>query len=132
LSAETSSSAAEAAYVRGIRANLHQFIQQAVQVFFVGLVIGMERNVLPVLGEDFGVPKGSFLFLMSFIVSFGLVKGILNLAAGRLSEHIGRKKVLLLGWLGALPIPFLIRGRTGNGSWPRTSFSVSTRGSPGR
>jgi MFS family permease len=100
--------AAEAVYVRGIRANLHQFIQQAIQVFFVGLVIGMERNVLPVLGEDFGVPKGSFLFLMSFVVSFGLVKGILNFAAGRLSEHIGRKKVLLLGWLAALPIPFMI------------------------
>jgi len=100
--------AAEAVYVRGIRANLHQFILQAVQVFFVGLVIGMERNVLPVLSQDFGVPKGSFLFLMSFVVSFGLVKGALNFVAGRLSEHIGRKKVLLLGWLGALPIPFMI------------------------
>ena len=100
--------AAEAVYVRGIRANLHQFIQQAIQVFFVGLVIGMERNVLPVLSEDFGVPKGSFLFLMSFVVSFGLVKGVLNFVAGRLSECIGRKKVLLLGWLGALPIPFMI------------------------
>lgn len=100
--------AAEGVYVRGIRANLHQFIQQAIQVFFVGLVIGMERNVLPVLSQDFGVPKGSFLFLMSFVVSFGFVKGILNFVAGRLSEHIGRKKVLLLGWLGALPIPFMI------------------------
>jgi MFS family permease len=100
--------AAETVYVRGIRANLHQFIQQAIQVFFVGLVIGMERNVLPVLSQDFGVPKGSFLFLMSFVVSFGLVKGMLNFVAGRLSEHIGRKKVLLLGWFGALPIPFMI------------------------
>src|SRR5262249_47308468 len=51
---------------------------------------------------------GSFLFLMSFVVSFGLVKGVLNLVAGRLSERIGRKKVLLLGWLGAVPIPFMI------------------------
>ena len=100
--------AAEAVYIRGIRANLSQFIQQAIQVFFVGLVIGMERNVLPVLSADFGVPKGSFLFLMSFVVSFGFVKGILNFVAGRLSERIGRKKVLMLGWLGALPIPFMI------------------------
>ncbi|MDA8110819.1 MAG: MFS transporter [Betaproteobacteria bacterium] len=98
----------EVTYVHGIRANLRQFILQAVQVFFVGLVIGMERNVLPVLSRDFGVPRRSFLFLMSFVVSFGLVKGILNLVAGRLSERIGRKKVLLLGWLGALPIPFMI------------------------
>ncbi|HVC11556.1 MAG TPA: MFS transporter [Burkholderiales bacterium] len=105
---DSSWGASETVYVRGIRANLPQFIQQAIQVFFVGLVIGMERNVLPVLSRDFGVPKGSFLFLMSFVVSFGFVKGILNLVAGRLSEHIGRKKVLLLGWLAALPIPFLI------------------------
>ena len=95
-------------YTRGIRANLSQFILQAVQVFFVGLMIGMERNVLPVLSQDFGVSKGSFLFLMSFVVSFGFVKGMLNFVAGRLSERIGRKKVLLLGWLAAIPIPFMI------------------------
>ncbi|MDA8232666.1 MAG: MFS transporter [Magnetospirillum sp.] len=93
----------------GIRANLGQFIQQMIQVFFVGLIIGMERNVLPTMaGKDFGVPPGSFLFLMSFVISFGFVKGILNFMAGRLSERIGRKKVLLLGWLAAFPIPFLI------------------------
>lgn len=71
-------------------------------------MIGMERNVLPVLSQDFGVHKGSFLFLMSFVVSFGFVKGMLNFIAGRLSERIGRKKVLLLGWLAAVPIPFMI------------------------
>ncbi len=95
-------------YPRGIRVNLHQFILQAIQVFFVGLMIGMERNVLPVLSEQFGVGKGSFLYLLSFLVSFGLVKGALNFVAGRLSERIGRKPVLLLGWLAALPIPFMI------------------------
>lgn len=100
---------AEAAYVHGIRANLHQFIQQMIQVFFVGLVIGMERNVLPVVASrDFGVPKTSFVYLMAFVISFGFVKGMLNFVAGRLSERIGRKKVLLLGWLAAVPIPFLI------------------------
>ena len=100
---------AEMAYVQGIRANLGQFVQQMIQVFFVGLVIGMERNVLPVVAsEDFGVPKTSFLYLMSFVISFGFVKGILNFVAGRLSERIGRKTVLLMGWIAALPIPFLI------------------------
>ena len=100
---------AEAAYVHGIRANLSQFIQQMIQVFFVGLMIGMERTALPVLaGQDFGVPKSSFLYLMSFVLSFGLVKGALNFVAGRLSERIGRKSVLLLGWAAAGPIPFLL------------------------
>ncbi|HET9113806.1 MAG TPA: MFS transporter [Burkholderiales bacterium] len=95
-------------YPRGIRVNLSQFILQAVQVFFVGLMIGMERTVLPVLSRDFGVQKDSFMYLMAFVVSFGFVKGILNFAAGRLSERIGRKNVLLLGWVAAIPIPFMI------------------------
>lgn len=98
-----------ARHVQGIRANLHQFIWQAVQVFLVGLVIGMERTVLPVVASrDFGVPKTSFLYLLSFVISFGLVKGALNFVAGRLSERIGRKTVLILGWLAAIPIPLLI------------------------
>ncbi len=96
-------------YERGIRINLYQFLQHGLQLFFIGLVIGMERNVLPLVSHDYGVPKGSFLFLMSFIVSFGLVKGVLNFVAGHLSECLGRKRVLLLGWVAALPIPFLLR-----------------------
>ncbi|KVD85867.1 MFS transporter [Burkholderia ubonensis] len=92
-----------------MRANLHQFIWQAVQVFFVGLVIGMERSVLPVVAaRDFGVPRSSFLYLLSFVISFGLVKGALNFVAGRLSERIGRKRVLILGWIAAIPVALLI------------------------
>jgi MFS family permease len=75
----------------------------------VGLTIGMTRTVVPALAEsDFGVPKNSFVLLSSFVVAFGLVKGAMNFVAGRLSERIGRKQVLLLGWLVALPIPVMI------------------------
>ena len=76
-------------YQRGIARNRGQFLLQTVQVFFVGLVIGMERTVLPSLAHDFGVTKGAFLFLASFVISFGLVKGALNLVAGSLSDRIG-------------------------------------------
>ena len=96
------------AYQRGIVRNRGQFLLQTLQVFFVGLVIGMERTVLPSLAQDFGVAKGAFLFLASFVISFGLVKGALNLVAGSLSDHIGRKRVLLLGWIAGIPIPLLI------------------------
>ncbi|MCL5979914.1 MAG: MFS transporter [Gammaproteobacteria bacterium] len=96
------------AYQRGIARNRGQFLLQTLQVFFVGLVIGMERTVLPSLAQDFGVAKGAFLFLASFVISFGLVKGALNLVAGSLSDHIGRKRVLLLGWIAGIPIPLLI------------------------
>ena len=95
-------------YVHGIRPNLGQFAQQLLQVFFVGLTIGMQRNVVPALAEsEFGVPAGSFTLLMAFVVSFGFVKGAMNFVSGRISEKVGRRKVLIWGWLIALPIPFI-------------------------
>jgi MFS family permease len=93
----------------GIRANLDQFLHQLLQVMLVGFTIGMMRTVVPALSEsEFGVPKNSFMLLTAFVVAFGFVKGSLNFVAGRLSERIGRKKVLLLGWSAALPIPLLV------------------------
>ena len=96
-------------YRHGIRENLRQFSHQLGQVFLVGLTIGMMRTVVPALAEsEFGVAKGSFMMLTAFVVAFGFVKGTLNFVAGRLAERIGRKKVLLLGWLSAIPIPFMV------------------------
>lgn len=93
----------------GIRHNLDQFLHQLLQVLLVGLTLGMTRTVVPALAEsDFGVPKNSFLLLSSFVVAFGIVKGAMNFVAGRVSERIGRKKVLLVGWAVALPIPVMI------------------------
>lgn len=93
----------------GIRANLGQFLHQLLQVLLVGLTIGMMRTVVPALAEsEFGVPRNSFVLLSAFVVAFGIVKGIMNFVAGRLSERIGRKRVLLLGWVVALPIPVMI------------------------
>ncbi|MFA9460277.1 MFS transporter [Thiohalorhabdus sp. Cl-TMA] len=98
-----------AAYTHGIRANLGQFGFQMLQVLFVGLTIGLQRNVVPALAEEeFGLAPGSYLLFMAFIISFGFVKGALNFVAGRLSERVGRRRVLLWGWLAALPIPFMI------------------------
>ena len=93
----------------GIRENLEQFLHQLLQVLLVGFAIGMMRTVVPALAEsEFGVARGSFLMLTAFVVAFGVVKGVLNFVAGRLSERIGRKHVLMLGWIAALPIPFMI------------------------
>ncbi|MDH3350694.1 MAG: MFS transporter [Gammaproteobacteria bacterium] len=95
-------------YEQGIRRNLSQFAQQLLQVFFVGMTIGMQRTVVPVLAEtEFGVPADSTVLLMGFVISFGFVKGTMNFVSGRLSERAGRRKVLIWGWLVALPIPFI-------------------------
>lgn len=96
-------------YLLGIRNNLSQFSLLVAQVFLVGLTVGMMRTVVPALAEsEFGVAKGSFVMLTAFVVAFGFVKGALNFAAGRLSERMGRKRVLLIGWLAAIPTPIMI------------------------
>ena len=70
--------------------NLDQFLHQLLQVLLVGFAIGMMRTVVPALAEaEFGVAAGSFVLLTAFVVAFGIVKGVLNFVAGRLSERIG-------------------------------------------
>ncbi|WP_435157465.1 MFS transporter [Haladaptatus sp. DFWS20] len=94
-------------YTQGIRRNWSQFALQLVTVFAVGLTIGAERNVVPVLGRDvLGVE--SMLVIGSFVVSFGFVKALLNLYGGKWSESYGRKPILIAGWLVALPIPVIL------------------------
>lgn len=93
----------------GIRANRAQFLHQLLQVLLVGLTLGMMRTVVPALAEsEFGVPKGSFVLLSAFVVAFGVVKGVMNFVAGRLSDRYGRQRVLLLGWLVGLPVPLMV------------------------
>jgi MFS family permease len=70
-------------------------------------MVGLERAVLPLLGEqEFGLTSKTAI--TSFIVSFGVTKAVINLAAARLSDRIGRRPILLFGWVLALPVPFLI------------------------
>jgi MFS family permease len=91
----------------GLRANLSQFLLLVLINAFVGAMVGLERSVVPLLGEQ-TFALASTTATLSFIVSFGVVKALANLFAGRLSDRIGRKGVLIAGWLVALPVPFLI------------------------
>ena len=91
----------------GLRENLPQFSLLVLLNAFVGAMVGLERTVLPLLGEqEFGL--SSKTAITSFIVSFGVTKAILNLVSARVSDRFGRKPVLITGWLFALPVPFLI------------------------
>jgi MFS family permease len=91
----------------GLRENLAQFSLLVLINAFVGAMVGLERTVLPLIAErEFGLASKSAI--LSFIISFGLVKAASNLLAGRWSDKVGRKRLLILGWLVGLPVPFLV------------------------
>ncbi len=91
----------------GLKANWRQFALLVLVNVFVGGLVGLERAVLPILAEDaFGI--GSRTVILSFIVSFGLAKAVANLAAGGLADRLGRKPVLVAGWVIGLPVPLLV------------------------
>ncbi len=91
----------------GLRENLGQFSLLVPINVFVGMMVGLERTVVPLIGErEFGLVSKTAI--VSFIVSFGVTKAICNLFAAHVSETVGRKKVLVLGWLIGLPVPFII------------------------
>jgi len=88
-------------------ANWQQFTLLVLVNAFVGGMVGLERAVLPLLAErDFHL--ASKAVILSFIISFGVVKALANLFAGRMSDRIGRKGILIAGWLIGLPAPLLI------------------------
>lgn len=91
----------------GLRPNLNQFLILVLVNAFVGSMIGLEQTVVPLLGSDeFGIQSNALI--VSFIASFGLVKAILNLFAGKISDRWGRKNVLILGWLFGIPVPIIL------------------------
>lgn len=88
----------------GIRADSYQFFLHLLLVFFVGIVVGMERNIISVLAkEEFGI--ASLFVTLSFIASFGFMKAPLNLIRGRWSEIYGKRKILHISCLVAQPVP---------------------------
>lgn len=91
----------------GLGPNLAQFSLLVVVNAFVGAMIGLERTILPAIAEhDFQL--AAHAAVLSFIVVFGVTKALTNYFAGRLSDAIGRKHVLVVGWLVALPVPLLL------------------------
>jgi MFS family permease len=91
----------------GLRANWQQFLLLVVINAFVGGMVGLERAVVPLLAEhDFGLTSRTAV--LSFIVTFGVTKALANLFAGRMSDRLGRKQILVAGWIFGLPVPLLI------------------------
>ena len=91
----------------GLRANAAQFSLLVGLNALVGAMVGLERSVLPLVGEeDFGLTSSTAI--LSFVVAFGAAKAFANLGAGALADRVGRRRLLVLGWLLALPVAPLI------------------------
>lgn len=93
--------------MQGLQKNAFQFYLLVLVNAFVGAMIGLERSVLSGLGEEF-FQLSAYTVILSFILAFGFTKALANLAVAGLSSTFTRKKILVLGWLIALPVPFLL------------------------
>ncbi len=91
----------------GLRENAGQFALLVAVNALVGAMVGQERTVLPLLANaEFGLTSTSAT--LGFLVAFGVSKALANLVAGALADRIGRKPVLVAGWLIGIPVPLLI------------------------
>src|SRR5579859_5186467 len=91
----------------GLRENAAQFSLLVLINAFVGLVVGLERSVLPLIGKQ-SFHLTSDIAVLTYLVAFGFAKAFTNLAAGALAARAGRRRLLIAGWAAALPVPLLI------------------------
>ncbi|EPW8846162.1 MFS transporter [Stenotrophomonas maltophilia] len=103
----TAAAHASGAIRLGLKENWRQFALLVLINAFVGGMVGIERTVVPLIGsEEFHIE--STTLITSFIISFGVVKAFANLISGQLADTWGRKRVLVIGWLLGLPVPFML------------------------
>ena len=107
MSAPSAAAVAAPASRLGLRENLGQFSLLLLINAFVGAMVGMERSILPLLAEhEFGI--ASRASILSFLLTFGIVKAFANAFAGGAADRWGRRRMLIAGWIAALPVPLLI------------------------
>ena len=91
----------------GLKENWKQFSLLVLVNAFVGGMVGLERTILPQIAEaDFGLAAKTAI--LSFIIVFGVTKAFTNYYAGVLANRMGRRNLLILGWLFALPVPVIL------------------------
>jgi MFS family permease len=93
--------------MQGLEKNKYQFALLVLVNAFVGAMVGLERSIMPGFGKlEFGLSANAAL--MSFIIAFGISKSLSNYAVAQLSKKFTRKTILIIGWIAALPVPFLL------------------------
>jgi MFS family permease len=93
--------------MQGLKKNTYQFALLVLVNAFVGAMVGLERSIVPDYGKSvFGI--NGHTALLSFIIAFGISKALSNYAVAFISKKLNRKKILILGWIFGLPVPFLL------------------------
>jgi MFS family permease len=93
--------------MQGLDKNRYQFALLVLVNAFVGAMLGLERSIMPNFGkQEFGINANTAL--LSFIIAFGISKSLSNYAVAQLSKKLSRKTILVIGWIAALPVPFLL------------------------
>jgi len=93
--------------MQGLEKNKYQFTLLVLVNAFVGAMVGLERSIMPGFGKlEFGLSANAAL--MSFIIAFGISKSLSNYSVAQLSKKFNRKTILIIGWISALPVPFLL------------------------
>src|SRR5947209_18802916 len=91
----------------GLKENWRQFTLLVIINAFVGGMVGLERSILPqIAAVEFHIAAKTAI--LSFIAVFGVTKALANYFTGRWSDTVGRKKLLLTGWLVGIPVPFIL------------------------
>ena len=91
----------------GLKENWKQFTLLVIVNAFVGGMVGLERTILPQIAEEkFGLVAKTVI--LSFIIVFGITKAITNYFTGAFADKVGRKNLLIIGWIVAIPIPYLL------------------------
>ena len=91
----------------GLRENLAQFSLLVAVNALVGGMLGQERTVLPLLAESV-FALDAYTAALTYILAFGVAKAATNYFAGTWSDRFGRKPVLVVGWIIAVPVPLLL------------------------
>jgi MFS family permease len=90
-----------------LRTNWRQFTLLVIVNACVGAVLGVERSVVPLIAaREFAITSTSVT--LSFIISFGVIKAIANLFTGWAADTYGRRRMLIIGWLIGIPVPWLM------------------------
>ncbi len=99
----------------GLKENWRQFLLLVIINGFVGGMVGLERSILPQLAEvEFHIEAKTAI--LSFIIVFGVFKAASNYFTGNLANKLGRKKLLVWGWIFGIPVPFILM-YAGSWSW---------------